>query len=562
MNATLLFLTPLFPLLLAFAVLRWPGLSRWSALGLAPALAVLLVLDIDSGASYAWWLLGSEMGLDRTAFVFLCFTLVLWLAAALFANSEIEAAGRPRFSLFFLMTMSGNLGVILAQDAATFYLFFALMSFAAYGLVIQRGGNTVRRSGFVYLTGVMIGEVALFVAFVILDGHAGGIGFDLLSNTRIPDWAMLLLLIGFGIKSGMLLLHVWMPLAYAAAPSAAAVVLAGAMVKVGLLGWLRFLPLGWETSPLWGQLLLVVGFVGAFYGVVVGLLQRDPRVILAYSSASQMGLMTALVGLGLIAPQQWPLLLTAILIYATHHAIVKGALFMGLGGLAAARRPWQRRGWLAGFAIAALALAGAPALSGAVAKLAYKSKTAGIMELELLLSLSSLATALLMARLLDCLRYLPRSDRAVAQGPWYLLLIVLLSWPWLWPTAREYLLSGLTTGHLLSSLWPLLAAGAGYGLFAWLRRYIPRDMDVTVPPGDVLPIFAALVRWLGQVAVTAFRGLAEWAQAASAMWRQSGDGMRRWLRVAEFEKVLLRWEVAWGFYLGLIVLLLAVGGVL
>ncbi|ALP53155.1 hypothetical protein Tel_08290 [Candidatus Tenderia electrophaga] len=555
MSAALLFVTPLFPLLLAVAGLRWPALSRWNAVGLAPAVAVLVAVEIDSSASYTWWLLGSELGLDRTAFVFLCFTVVLWLTAALLANGEIDAARRSRFSLVFLMTMSGNLGVILAQDAVTFYLFFALMSFASYGLVVQRGDAASRRAGLIYLVGIMIGEVALFVALVMLDSAADGIGFDGLNNIQVPAAVMLLLLLGFGIKSGMLLLHVWMPLAYAAAPSAAAVVLAGAMVKVGLLGWLRFLPLGWDITAVWGQIFLVAGFVAAFYGVVIGLLQRNPKVILAYSSVSQMGLMTALIGVGLLAPQHWPSLLTVTLIYAAHHALVKGALFVGLGTLAANTGLWQRRALLLSFVIVALAMAGAPALSGAVAKLAYKSATKEVLDLGLLLSLSAVATGLLMARLLDCLRYLPRSDRPLSQGPWYLLFALLLLWPALWPTARIYLIDTLTAAHLVAALWPVLAAAAGYGLFMLLRRFVFHGLDIGVPPGDVLMIYAAVVRALGRTTDSVVQYVAQSATAISIAWQQTALQMRQWLRVGEFEALLLRWEVAWSLFLGLMVLL-------
>ncbi|MEX2162829.1 MAG: proton-conducting transporter membrane subunit [Sulfuricaulis sp.] len=140
----------------------------------------------------------------------------------------------------------------------------------------------------------------------------------------------MLLLIGFGVKTGVLGLHVALPLAYGVTPAPGAAALASAMIKAGLLGWLRFLPLGFPV-PEWSAIFIALGLAAALYGVVIGLVQREPKVILAYSSISQMGLITVGVGLGLAAPAAAVPALFALTLYALHHALVKGALFLGEG---------------------------------------------------------------------------------------------------------------------------------------------------------------------------------------------------------------------------------------
>jgi hypothetical protein len=85
------------------------------------------------------------------------------------------------------------------------------------------------------------------------------------------------LVLGFGTKMGLVPLHVWMPPTYVAAPFPAAAVLSGAAVKAGVIGLVRFLPFG-AALPGWGEALAVVGFVSAFFGVAVGLTQRNPGV--------------------------------------------------------------------------------------------------------------------------------------------------------------------------------------------------------------------------------------------------------------------------------------------
>ena len=112
------------------------------------------------------------------------------------------------------------------------------------------------------------------------------------------DAVLALIVAGFGMKMGLVPFNGWMPLNYAAAPIPAAAVLSGAGVKAGVIGLIRFLPLGVPLQG-WGEALAALGFVTAFYGVLLGLTQRNPKTILAYSSISQMGVIAAALGMAL-----------------------------------------------------------------------------------------------------------------------------------------------------------------------------------------------------------------------------------------------------------------------
>ncbi|MBU1666711.1 MAG: NADH-ubiquinone oxidoreductase, partial [Gammaproteobacteria bacterium] len=160
-----LLLVLLFPLLLAALVLypasRRVGLALapWAALpgllfaGLAPAAPEAYVLDLP------WLLLGSRFGLDDTGRLFLAFTALLWLVAGFYARAWlVNDPRRHVFTGFFLATLAGNLGVCLALDAASFYFAFALMTFAAYGLVAHVADAGARRAGRVYLAMALLGE--------------------------------------------------------------------------------------------------------------------------------------------------------------------------------------------------------------------------------------------------------------------------------------------------------------------------------------------------------------------------------------------------------------------
>ena len=399
MNDIALLLIWCWPLLLAtLAGLRHTG---WmTVLAPLPALAVAVAMPVGTSLSLPWLLLGTELGLDETGRTFLLFSSLLWLAASLYGIRETAAGHKGvRYRVFFLLAMAGNLGLIVAQDLLGFYLGFTLMGLAAYGLIADPATRRARRAARRYLVWTIAGELLLFVALVMLAmQHGGALLFSMLSSMPPSDIAVALLIAGFGIKLALPGLHFWLPQAYAVTPAPAVAVLSGAMIKAGLLGWLRFLPPGDGELAGWGQALIVIGLAGIFLGLILGLLQQQPRLMLGYSSISKMGVLTLGMGATLVWPGAAPALVSALALYAAHHALVKGGLFLGLGlvergGL----RPWL----LAGLAFLAIALAGAPLTSGALAKsvlTASLPSQAGY--LVPLLALSAFGTTLLMARFL------------------------------------------------------------------------------------------------------------------------------------------------------------------
>ena len=153
----------------------------------------------------------------------------------------------------------------------------------------------------------------------------------LLPTSPWRDATLAFLIVGFGLKVGLVPLHVWLPLAYPAAPIPAAAVISGAISKAGVIGLLRFLPLE-AALPDWGAALAAVGLVSAFYGVAVGITQANPKTVLAYSSVSQMGFIATVLGMALAAGNDSANVAAAF--YAAHHVLAKGALVprRGRGG--------------------------------------------------------------------------------------------------------------------------------------------------------------------------------------------------------------------------------------
>jgi formate hydrogenlyase subunit 3/multisubunit Na+/H+ antiporter MnhD subunit len=390
-------MTWLLPLLLA--TLTRQRFAHWLLpLAALPALLAVVLLPVGTRVSLPWLLLGTELGIDETSRVFLGFSSLLWLVAAIYiAGSRDAIATSGRFRVFFLLAMAGNLGLIVAQDMVSFYFGFALMGLSAYGLIAQASSRRARRAARTYLVWTIAGEMLLFAAIVSLAANsAGELTFEALQTIPRSPLTILLLIAGFGIKLALPLLHWWLPPAYAVTPVVAVALFSGVMIKAGLLGWLRFLPPGDATPATWGTVLILVGAATIVFGVIAGLLQRQPRLLLGYSSISKMGVLTTGLGAALAFPTAAPGIVAALLVYATHHALVKTALFLGLGLVV---RSGLRLSLMVGLGFLALVLAGAPLTSGALAK----SALSGILSpaapvLVTLLAASTLATTLLMVR--------------------------------------------------------------------------------------------------------------------------------------------------------------------
>ncbi|MGF1548163.1 MAG: complex I subunit 5 family protein [Thiotrichales bacterium] len=483
-------LTPL--LLLALLV---PRVTRAHALRLAPwaplpALLLAVLAPTEAVAEWPALLLGIRLGLDPIGRVFLLLTAVIWLASGWYAWEWFANRTRPaRFCAFFLAAQAGNLGVCVAQGAVDFYVFFALMSFAAYGLIIHDGTPVSRRAGRVYLALTVVGEMLILAGLMLL---VAGFDTSLFAAFTIqgdpPAYLAIAtgcVVLGFGVKVGLPLLHYSLPLAYAVTPIPAAAVLAGAMIKAGVLGWMRFLPLGEVSWPGFGAVMIGVGLIGIFYGAIVGLTQRDPGALLGYSSMSQMGYIVIAFGAGLSAPTLWPWLAVAVTLYATHHAFAKAALFLGLGLV-------ERRGltpWIAaGLALPVLALAGAPFTSGLLAKTTLKSAVATLpapwgQGLPVLMAVGAVVTALLMLRWLWLLHQrpaAPKSEVGALLPGWALTLVASAGLTFILAPLEAWR-SSFEAATLLEAIWPLALAVALAGLFAWRRIDLP-----LLPPGDLV----------------------------------------------------------------------------
>lgn len=506
----------------------------------APALLLSLTAPVGVSVDLPALLLGTRLGLGEGMQVFLLLTAVIWTLAGLYAVGAMRSSEhRLRFHILFLITMSGNLGVVIAQDMATFYTTFAVMTFASYGLVIHANTSYATRAGRVYLSMAIVGEVLLFASMVVFAQLTGTIYFDEMRFDQIPATPLLigsaLAVLGLGVKSGLLGLHMWMPLAYSAAPTPASAVLSGAMVNAGLIGWLRLLPFGQVEWPVFGAIVAAVGLAGAFIGVAFGIMQRHPKSVLAYSSVSQMGLVTVMIGLGLMSPNALPIVFSAIILYALHHALVKASLFLVEENSRTSSGVLHRYLMGAAIVLLSLSLAGAPFTSGMVAKVAMKSASiSGAGDwygtLAVLLPVSSLGTALLMFRF--AVLAWPAPTHSISVSRTVKLATVFLvglasTLIWIWPAGTsQSVANDIVNGKSIwASIWPVLA-GAIIGLVTLIvtRRHRPRRRLPYIPPGDLLSWTSAQIR---KVRRNSSQLLRDWLESCGRPSSEVSDISRR-----------------------------------
>jgi len=376
----------------AWAGERRPRLRGWSAVistGATFGIALALLVRVLDGGAVGFGLdllrLGDHyvlnLGVDAVGAFFGLFASILWFAASLHSYRYLEhEERRTRFYLFMLLTETATLGVFYVQDFFSLFVFFEAMGLLAYMLVIHNQSEKARAAARKYLAMTVIGGLSLLGGIWLYLYYSGGMGFAPSAESPwatgpVKAAALVFLLAGFGVKAGMVPLHVWLPDAHPAAPSPASALLSGVMIKAGAYGILRtaltFLSQPAAHEPEGGGHALLgrgalsllasghgteageaahraagmtglqglgfaviwLGIATMFIGMLLALVQDDVKRTLAYSSVSQMGYI--LMGAGCLAflGAEGAIGMGGFLYHVINHAFFKGCFFLAAGSL-------------------------------------------------------------------------------------------------------------------------------------------------------------------------------------------------------------------------------------
>ncbi len=305
------------------------GLSLYLHPIIARGTVVVTKLDIlpPLGLTFRVDILGQYMSL---MFLFFGFIIVLYAI-----NYMKEDPLPHRFFGFLLLVFAGSLGVVLAGDLFTLFLFFEFMSIMFFVLVVHDATPEAVAAGVKFLFMTIIAGVALFLAVVIVFRETGSLALDTpgLINTysTLGLLAFIGFFIAFGTKSAVFPLHFWMPDAYSQAPLPAAMLSSAIMLKTGAYGFIRvyYNVFGLEFLEMvnWDYIMMLVAAFTILFGSTIAIAQDDIIKRLAYSGIAQIGYI--ILGITLLTPYA----LIGAVFHIMAHAFMKGCMFLCMGAV-------------------------------------------------------------------------------------------------------------------------------------------------------------------------------------------------------------------------------------
>jgi multicomponent Na+:H+ antiporter subunit D len=354
------------------------------------ALVLLMLRGIYLGESYETRIplvpgVDFLLRANALSILFLTLSAGLWLMTTLYSIGYMrDAPHRSRFFGFFGLSVSATAGIALAGNPLTFFIFYEILTLATYPLVVHRDTPEALAAGYNYLAYTLAGGVVLLAGIVGLHVVAGPVEFatgGALEGTEAGRGALItvfiLLIAGLGVKTALVPLHSWLPVAMVAPTPVSALLHGVAVVKAGAFGVVRVVyeVFGIEFSRELGVTLplAIIAAVTIIYGSVRALSQDELKRILAYSTVSQVSYIV--LGVALAGTLEDTV---GGIVHLVHQGIMKVTLFFCAGVVAetlgiyrisemagvARRLPLT----MAAFAVGAFGMMGLPPMAGFISK--------------------------------------------------------------------------------------------------------------------------------------------------------------------------------------------------
>lgn len=328
---------------------------------------------------------GIELRFDRFAAWTLPLALLLTLVVP-FAWRYLEGVvASERWAALYallLLNLGGMLGFTVTADLFNLFVAMEVVSISSYALVAVGGRGVAAWAALKYLFLGAVSSLLVLLGAGLLFALTGSLNLADVAErvaaqgpTPAATMALASLALAFLVKAALFPLHVWLPDAHAIAPSPVSAVLSGLVVKVGIVGLLRVMQLAAAAGvelAVFQQLLALLGAVSIVMGAFLAIFQDDIKLMLAYSTVSNIGYIVLGFGLGS------PYALIGASVHVFNHALIKVTLFLAAGAIVhqtglrtlsdlrgVARRMPQTA---AAMAIGAVSIVGLPPTAGFVCK--------------------------------------------------------------------------------------------------------------------------------------------------------------------------------------------------
>ncbi len=446
---------------------------------LAVALTIRLVAEGPLTVHLGGWVApyGIELRFDRlgawSAPLATFFALVVPFAWRYLEGS----VPRERWAAFYalmLLNLGGLIGFSLTVDLFNLFLAMEVVSISSYALVAVAGRGTAAWAALKYLLLGSVSSLLVLFAVALLFALTGSLNlFDVAARLAASEpspaatLALASLAVAFVVKAALFPLHVWLPDAHAIAPSPVSAVLSGLVVKIGIVGLVRVMQLAGESGialDVFSELLMLLGAVAIVMGAFLAIFQDDIKLMLAYSTISNIGYIV--LGLGLAVP----FAVSGALVHVFNHALIKVTLFLAAGSIihqTGLRTLTDLRGvgrtlpqTCAAMTLGAMAIVGLPPTAGFISKwyIGLGAFSAGRVAYGFALVFGALFVFIYYVRMLNTF-YFQRATReevvAAVEPPWSMRGPVIA-------LAAACLIVGLFGGILLAFITPavgeLLAA--------------------------------------------------------------------------------------------------------
>lgn len=378
--------------LLRGAFLSWLAAMVTSVLTFGIAVSLMFQVVEHGTISYAIGLWAPPLGIEYSVSAISAFVAIIVAGMGLVVvpycrvgiSVEIRREEHYLFYALLMLCMAGLLGILVTGDAFNIFVFLEISSLSTYVLIAMGRDRRALVASYQYLLMGTVGATLYVVGLGILYLQTGSLNLadlaerlPVMGDARATLAALAFITVGISLKIALFPLHLWLPNAYAYAPSAVSAFLAATATKVSIYVLMRYFYTIFGGAQVFdvrdtGVVLLVLSLAAMFIPAVVAIFQKNVKRLLAYSSVSQIGYITLGLSLHSVAGT------TAAVAHLFNHALTKGGMFLVLGG-AVMRCGGATLDRLAGlgrtmpvaafaFVIGGLSLIGIPGTAGFISK--------------------------------------------------------------------------------------------------------------------------------------------------------------------------------------------------